>query len=444
MNIPPIAAKPWLPADCARVISEVEQVLARAHDLSAIEARLAALVDDHEQLLDRDSLGLNAGTNIMNPRAAAYLSRSLGNRPSLGWPGDKYEMGMEHAAEIEVIAESLVKRLFAAPYAEIRVGSGALANLYAFMATCEPGDTIMAFTGEMGGHVTHHKAGAAGLYGLRTEPVPFDGAAMTIDLEALRRAAKKLRPKLITVAGSLCLYAYPVREVRAIADEVGAFVLYDAAHMAGIIAGGRFQQPLAEGAHLMTMSTYKAFGGPPSGLVLTTEKDLAKRLDAIAYPGMTANFDLGKTAALAISVLDLLEHGEAYADQAIRNARRLGATLAEAGVAVHGADGRPHTDSHHLALPAAAHGGGQRASKHLALANIMVCGIGLPLAPVAGDLNGIRIGTQEVTRLGMKEEAMEEIARLMARVLVDGEAADQVRADVAGFRKQYQTLAFVR
>ena len=366
------------------------------------------------------------------------------NRPSLGWPGDKYEMGMEHAAEIEVIAESLAKRLFAAPYAEIRVGSGALANLYAFMATCQPGDTIMAFTGEMGGHVTHHRAGAAGLYGLRTEPVPFDGAAMTIDLDGLRRTAKKLRPKLITVAGSLCLYAYPVREVRAIADEVGAFVLYDAAHMAGIIAGGRFQQPLAEGAHLMTMSTYKAFGGPPSGLVLTTEKELAERLDAIAYPGMTANFDLGKTAALAISALDLLAHGAAYADQAIHNARRLGAALAETGIAVHGVAGRPHTDSHHLALPAHPHGGGQSASKRLALAHIMVCGIGLPLAPVAHDLNGIRIGTQEVTRLGMKEEAMDEIAGLMARVLVAGEAPEKVRAEVIRFRRNYRQLAFVR
>ncbi|MFO0993682.1 MAG: aminotransferase class I/II-fold pyridoxal phosphate-dependent enzyme [Hyphomicrobiales bacterium] len=265
----------------------------------------------------------------LNPRAAALLGRSLGNRPSLGYPGDKYEMGMEAAGEIEVIAENLVKRLFDAPFAEIRVGSGALANLYAFMATAKPGDCIMAFTGEMGGHVTHHKSGAAGLYGLETHPVPFDAAAMTIDLDRLRLEAKRLQPKLITVAGSLCLYPYPVREVRQIADEIGAYVLYDAAHMAGIIAGKRFQQPLAEGAHLMTMSTYKAFGGPPSGLVLTTESELAQRIDQIAYPGLTANFDLGKTAALAMSALDLLEYGEAYADQCVRNAQALGHALAD-------------------------------------------------------------------------------------------------------------------
>lgn len=436
--------KPWLPEDCAKAIAGIETSIGQWNDLDSIESNLLKTVDRHERILDRESIGLNAGTNVMNPRAAALLGRSLGNRPSLGYPGDKYEMGMEAAGEIEVIAESLVKRLFSAPYAEIRVGSGALANLYSFMATAKPGDRIMAFTGEMGGHVTHHQAGAAGLYGIETHPVPFNPASMAIDLDRLRVEAKRLQPKLITVAGSLCLYPYPVREVRQIADEIGAFVLYDAAHMAGVIAGRRFQQPLAEGAHLMTMSTYKAFGGPPSGLVLTTEAELAKRIDQIAYPGLTANFDLGKTAALALSVLDLLAHGEAYADQCIRNAQSLGEALEDAGVAVHHVAGRKVTESHHLALRAEPYGGGQTASKHLANANILLCGIGLPIAPVAGDLNGIRIGTQEVTRFGMKEDAMAEIARLMARVMVSGEYPEAVKPDVIAFRDRYQDMTYIR
>ena len=444
MNRPAISEKSWLPADCAGVIAEVETALSGSNDLAAIEAQVMQQVANHERHLDVESVGLNAGTNVMNPRAAALLSRSLGNRPSLGYPGDKYEMGMEYATEIEVIAETLVKRLFDAPYAEVRVPSGALANLYAFMATCKPGDRIMAFGPEMGGHVTHHQAGAAGLYGLEIHPVPADGGRMTIDLDALRSAVKRLAPKLITVAGSLCLYPYPLREVRAIADEAGAYVLYDAAHMAGMIAGKRFQQPLAEGAHLMTMSTYKAFGGPPSGLVLTTERDLAERLDKIAYPGMTANFDLGKTAALAIAVLDLLEHGEAYADACIANAQTLAAGLETHGLAVHRAAGRPYTESHHLALPSGPHGGGQAASRRLARANLLLCGIGLPLPPVSGDLNGIRIGTQEVTRFGMGPDAMEAIAAFLSRILVKGEAPERLRPEVIAFRKSYQQLRYVR
>lgn len=443
MNIRPIAEKSWLPADCAEAVARAETPLHNA-SLDAIEARLLSLVDDHERHMDHDSIGLNAGTNVMNPRAAELLGRSLGNRPSLGWPGDKYEMGMEYAGDIEVLAETLVKRLFSAPFAEIRVASGALANLYTFMATCKPGDRIMAFTGEMGGHVTHHNAGCAGLYGLEIHPVPYDAAAMTIDLQQLRSQAKALQPKLITVAGSLCMFPYPVAEVRAIADEVGAKVLYDAAHMGGMIAGKRFQNPLAEGAHIMTMSTYKAFGGPPSGLLVTTQADLAERIDAIAFPGMTANFDLGKTASLAMSVLDLLEHGEAYAQQCIANAKALASALAAKGFPVHDVPGRGHTESHHLALHAAQFGGGQTASKHLARANILLCGIGLPVAPVDGDLNGIRIGTQEITRWGMTEPAMEDIAGLMARVWLEKEAPEVVRDDVLAFRRDFQKVHFAR
>jgi glycine hydroxymethyltransferase len=394
--------------------------------------------------MDRETIGLNAGTNVMNPRAAALLARSLGNRPSLGYPGDKYEMGMEFAGEIEVVTEALVRRLFKAPYAEIRVGSGALANLYAFMATCKPGDRILAFPPEMGGHVTHHRAGVAGLYGLETHPVPYDGKRMAIDLDRLRREARRLQPKLITLAGSLCLFPYAVREVREIADEVGAYLLYDAAHMGGIIAGGCFQQPLAEGAHLMTMSTYKAYGGPPAGLVLTTEKALAERLDQIAYPGVTANFDLGKTAALALATLDLLEHGRAYAGMCIENAKALGAALAAEGLPVHSVETRGHTESHHLALHAAPFGGGQTASKRLAQANVLLCGIGLPLAPVEGDLNGIRIGTQEITRFGFKPEDMPEIARFIARVFRGNEDPAQVRPEVIEYRRGFQQLHYVR
>ncbi len=443
MSIRPIADKLWLPDECRDVIAEVEGPMIEG-SFDDIDARVLAVIDDHERHMDDETIGLNAGTNIMNPRAAALLSRSLGNRPSLGFPGDKYEMGMQHAEKLEVACESLVKRLFDSPYAEIRVPSGAIANLYAFMATCKAGDAIMAFPGEMGGHVTHHDAGCAGLYGLNVHPVPYDAKAMTIDLDRLRDEARRIGPKLITVAGSLCLFAYPVADVRAIADEVGAYVLYDAAHMGGMIAGKRFQDPLKEGAHLMTMSTYKAFGGPPSGLVLSADEELARKLDAIAFPGMTANFDLGKTAALLMSVLDLLEYGEAYADTCISNAQALAEALEQEGFIVHGVEGQGHTDSHHIALHAGPLGGGQAASKRLAEANILLCGIGLPIEPVEGDINGIRIGTQEITRQGMGADAMAEIARMMARVWLLGEDAETVRRDVIDFRKRYRDLVFVR
>jgi glycine hydroxymethyltransferase len=194
----------------------------------------------------------------------------------------------------------------------------------------------------------------------------------------------------------------------------------------------------------MTTSTYKSFGGPPAGLVLTDDAELAQRLDRIAYPGLTANFDLGKTAALIVAALDLKQHGPAYAAACIANAQALAEALAARGVPVHGAAGRGFTASHHVALPAHRWGGGTRASRQLEPANILASGIGLPLPEVAGDFNAVRLGTQEVTRWGLTPAEMPAVAGLMARVLVDGEAPGRVQPDVMALRGGFQSLHFVR
>jgi len=454
----------WVPAPLEAAIASLAGRYG-TQDADSLQHELDTLLDAHERLVDRDCISLIAGTNIMNPRVARYLSHSVGSRPSLGYPGDKYETGLVHAERIEVMTTELLKRVFRCVYAEHRVASGSLANLYAYLATCEPGDTIFAFPSAFAGHVTHHAAGAAGLYRLRVLDMPMDAARMTVDLDALREAARRERPRLLIVGGSMCLYPYPVREVRAIADEVGAWLMYDAAHMSGLIAGGEFQQPLAEGAHLMTASTYKSFGGPPSGMVLTDDAALARRLDAIAYPGLTANFDLGRTAALAAACLDVLEHGAAYARQCIDNARALAQALRAEGCPVFAATAGPNaqrpTDSQFVAVPVAAlpvaalavasrrpagrHGfGGTAASRLIERANILTTGIDVPGDPVAGDQNAIRIGTQEITRWGFVPAEMPRLARLLARVWVAGEPPESLRDEVTAWRREHASLRYVR
>ncbi|MEM7733410.1 MAG: serine hydroxymethyltransferase, partial [Pseudomonadota bacterium] len=180
---------------------------------AALFARLSDLVAENSRIHERDCFNLNPATNVMNPRAEAMLASGLGSRPSLGYPGDKYEMGLEAIEEIEVIAAGLAAEVFGARFAEIRVASGAMANLYAFMATCRPGDTIIAPPASIGGHVTHHGPGCAGLYGLRVLEAPIDGDGYTLDLDGLRALAIKERPRLITVGGSLNLFEHPVAEV---------------------------------------------------------------------------------------------------------------------------------------------------------------------------------------------------------------------------------------
>ncbi len=225
--------RPWVPTE-----TYIQRLATDAGQPSAkVAARLDAPIARNLEIHDQDRFNLNPATNVMNPRAEAALASGIGSRPSLGYPGDKYEMGLEAIEEIEVIAAELAAEVFHAKYAEIRVASGALANLYGFMALAKPGDSIIAPPGTIGGHVTHHKAGCAGLYGLTTHAAPSTPMAYP-DLAALHDLAHAVRPKVITVGGSLNLFPHPVAEVRKIADQVGAKVLFDAAHQCGIIAGG--------------------------------------------------------------------------------------------------------------------------------------------------------------------------------------------------------------
>lgn len=436
-----LAYRSWVPAESERFVQALAGETS-AQDTGAIGAAIDAAIALNRRIHDADCINLNPATNVMNPRAEAALACGLGSRPSLGYPGDKYEMGLEGAERVEVIAAELAAEMFGARYAEIRVASGSMANLYAFMLAARPGERIIVPPPQVGGHVTHHMAGCAGLYGLEVHSAPVDAEGYTVDVDALRAQARTLRPKLITIGGSLNLFAHPVRELRAIADEVGALLLFDAAHLCGMIAGGTWANPLAEGAHLMTMSTYKSLGGPPSGLIVTNEAAIAERLDAIAFPGLTANFDAAKSAALAIALLDWKAHGPAYAQAMVATAAALAENLAARGVPVF-ATGRGMTRSHQFAVAAAAFGGGQAASKKLRQANILACGIGLPIAGVAGDMNGLRLGTPEIVRWGMTVDDMPELAGLIARGLMGNEPPEQVAADVTAFRQRFRRLHFL-
>lgn len=432
----------WVPRNCENLVRDMAASIADM-DADSIEREIDRLVGENRIIHEQDCINLNPGANAMNPKAEALLAAGLGSRPSLGYPGDKYEMGLEAIEKIEVIAAELAAETFGARFAEIRVASGAMANLYAFMATVKPGDKIIAPPPEIGGHVTHHGAGVAGLYSLEILAAPVDAAGYTVDLDGLRDMALAQRPKLITIGGSLNLFPHPVREIRAIADEVGAWLLYDAAHMSGMIAGKAWQQPLEEGAHLMTMSTYKSLGGPPSGLILTNEPELAERLDRIAFPGMTANFDAAKSASLAMALLDWKVYGAAYARTMAETAKALATALVAEGIAIHAA-GRGCTQSHQLALEAAPLGGGQKAAKLLRRANILSCGIGLPIAAVEGDLNGLRMGTPEIVRWGMEPKDMPELAKLIVRALKAQDAPETLAPEVTAFRRRFSQMHFVR
>ena len=438
--MPSLSRRNWVPEPCENYVQDLAKS-ASDQPANAIAKEISRLTALNRRIYEQECFNLNPAGNVMNPRAEALLAENLGSRPSLGYPGDKYEMGLEAVEQIEVITAELCAEIFQARYAEIRVASGAMANLYAFMATCKPGDRIVVPPSSIGGHVTHHMAGAAGLYGLDIHEAPVDAANFTVDLDGLRKLALGLKPRLITIGGSLNLFPHPVKEVRAIADELGAKVLFDAAHLCGMIAGRAWANPLLEGAHLMTMSTYKSLGGPAGGLIVTNDPALARRIDQIAYPGMTANFDVAKSAALALTMLDWREHGQDYAKAMVRVAKALAQELDKIGVPVH-AGGGGLTNSHQFALQAEKFGGGQTASKKLRKANLLVSGIGLPIAPVAGDLNGIRLGTPEIVRWGVAEIDTRQLAEFISKALTANDSTG-LAAEVSQFRSKFDKLHYI-
>lgn len=432
MSIPfaALARRPWVPSqseDGVQVIASASHA-ATPSDLSL---RLGELISLNDRIHEVECINLNPATNTMNPVAVAALGSGLGTRTSLGYPGAKYEMGLEAIEQIEVIAAELAAEVFEARFAEVRIPSGAIANLYAFMACAQPGDAIIVPPATIAGHVTHHSAGAAGLYGLEVHEAPIDADKYTIDVAGLANLARQVQPRLISVGGSLNLAHHDVAGVSSVADSVDATVLFDAAHLSGPIAGNAWPNPLVQGAHLMTMSTYKSLGGPTAGLLVTNDPDLAERIDAIAFPGLTANFDASKTAALAITLLDWLACGHDYATAMTGCARDLADALMDLDIPVLQADGGP-TRSHAFAVNCAGMEGGHNAALKLRQANILTSAIGLP----TGLDDGLRIGTNEIVRWGATTADMAELADLIARGLASNDPAS-VAKDATDYRSRF-------
>ena len=432
-------SRKWLSEVAQKRVIEVQDRIAQLEP-NLLQNEIEILAKENHAIHDKNSINLNPATNVLNPRAEKILSTGLSSRASLGHPGDKYEVGLDAIDQIEVITGDLACKLFESKYVEFRVGSGALANLYAFMATCKPGDKIIAPPASIGGHITHHKPGAAGLYGLDITEAPIDEENYTVDVDKLRKLAHEIKPKLITIGGSLNLFPHPIREIRDVADEVGAWLLFDAAHQCGLIAGKVWPQPLSEGAHLMTFSTYKSLGGPAGGLIITNEEKLAEKIDAIAYPGLTANYDAAKTAALGITLQDWNIVGEAYAKMMVETSVALAKELDKKSLHIYAKE-KGFTTSHQFAIVANELGGGQKASKKLALSGLLACGINVPGPVVENDTNAIRIGTPEVVRMGMKKDDMPLLADLIFKGLTT-DTPDLVQAEVIKLRKKFNKVHY--
>ncbi len=354
---------------------------------------------------------------------------------------------------MESICIDLAKRLFRAEFADVRPVSGVCANLVVYTAFSNPGDKMLALAIPNGGHISMGRkdfSGTAGsVHGLDVEYLPFNRKDMVVDIDKTKEKVQKMvkegkPPKLAMFGGSLFLFPMPVRELAETIHNAGGIVAYDAAHVSGLIAGGEFQDPVHEGADAMSLSTHKTLFGPQGGAVVSFEK-YAEPIKKATFPANTSNHHLHTVAGKAIAFAEMLQFGKEYARDVVANAKALAQALHERGVAVL-AEHKGFTESHQVAVDITKYGLGGDMERRLEDANIIVNRQLLPGDIQAGrhytNPGGIRIGTSEVTRLGMKPAHMSEVAEFIASVTVKNKSPEKVRTDVRNFRRDFQKVRY--
>jgi glycine hydroxymethyltransferase len=401
----------------------------------------------------RENIPLIASENIPSPSVREALTSDFGNRYAEGWPGERVYAGCVYIDKVELLCADLMRRLFKAEFVDVRPISGVVANLVVYTAFTEPGNVMMALAIPSGGHITMGKkslGGTAGaVHGLEVEYLPLDYEELNIDVDKAKEKIVQLAkdgkaPKLVMFGASVFPFPHPVKELASTIREVGATIGYDAAHVSGLIAGGVFQDPLREGADVMSLSTHKTFFGPQHGSVVSWDKH-ADKIKRAVFPGMVSNHHLHSVAALAIAAAEMLEFGSAYSRQIVKNSKALAQALYERGFKVL-AENKGFTESHVILIDITKQGDGGKIEELLEKANIIINRNLLPWDIKEGrhfmHPGGIRLGTSEITRLGMKESEMPEIAEFIKRVVIDKENVEKVKQDVAEFRKNFQKVHY--
>ncbi|KAG2478079.1 MAG: Serine hydroxymethyltransferase [Nitrosopumilales archaeon] len=411
-----------------------------------------AKLKDHHKWFE-NSIPLIASENIPSPAVREAIISDFGNRYAEGWPGERVYAGCVYIDDVEFECMKLAQKLFKAEFADVRPISGVVANLVIYSAFSNPGDVMLAPSIPAGGHISHGKkehSGTAGLvHGLEIEFYPFDAEEMSIDVDKTKKKVEELNkagrlPKIAMFGGSLFLFPHPVKELSSFLKNFDMHINYDAAHVAGLIAGGRFQDPLREGADTMTMSTHKTLFGPQGGLVLGFENH-AEVIKKATFPGLTSSHHIHHMAAKAITFAEVLEFGNDYAKQVIKNAKALGEYLNGFGFKVLG-EKRGFTESHQIAVNVLDYSDGGKVEVDLEKANIIVNRQLIPGDIKAGrnyfHPGGIRLGVSELTRLGYGQSDMQDVAQFIKQVIIDKKDPKKIKDDVRSFRKDFQKVHY--
>ena len=395
--------------------------------------------------LYRNGLGMIASENIVSPMVQKIVASDLHGRYAEGLPGKRYYQGCNDFDTIESMGIELAQYVFNAPFANIQSTSGTVSNIAALKALAKPGDKITAVSTADGGHISHARMGAVGLRDLDLSTYPWDEERMEPDIDGACALIREVKPKVSLIGQSVFLFPTPLREIADAAHEVESTVMYDGAHVLGLIAGGVFQDPLREGADVMTGSSHKTFPGPQGGFLLSSSEDskFHRRLNTAVFPGVCSSYHLHHVAGKVVALAEFEEYGEAYAHDIVRNAQAFASALAAEGFDVL-AESRGYTASHQVLTRHGStdSGAGAKAAQLLEEAGIITNMNMLPGDTKAMTPSGLRLGVQELTRVGMGVLEMQEVAQLYARVLLHSEDPSSVKKDVSHLKSNFQTIRY--
>lgn len=377
--------------------------------------QMRALAEQHDSWRGRTTLNLNAANNVMSAAARQMLPTRLADKGISGGLGRRHHMGGHLIDELETILVKLGQSVFRAANVEYRPASGSLANALAIASVLPHGATMMALGDGAPGHLSYRTDGWGGHLASKVVDLPFDFEALDVDIPAFRQAAERERPELIVLGTQMLIFPYSLGAIREVADSVGALVMYDGAHAMGLFAGGAFQDPLRQGADLVTGSTQKSLPGPIGGLILSQSPELGERIFDVCTR-LVSNYENNRAAALGVTFAEMAAFGPAYAAAMVANAQTLAGALAERGFRPVGA-GRGYTQTNQVLLEVSDCGAADNLAERWERANIIVTAVHLPGPRLSAGrpTDGIRIGVQEVTRLGMGTAEMVRIADLMVR-----------------------------
>jgi glycine hydroxymethyltransferase len=413
----------------------------------------------HENYRDAECINLIASEGLKSPAVREILSSTQdlesryaeGENNLEGHVRRRHYQGQKYITEIENSVADLMRNLFCCDWTDIRLVSGTHANLAAFkgLSTVTKNNRMVAAPLSSGAHISHDYTGLAGrVIGLETIDHAYDTDRMNIDVDKSAVIIRAARPGIVTFGGSVFLFPHPLKELSRVAKEVGAYVVYDAAHVLGLIAGGEFQHPFAEGADFITASTHKTFPGPQGGLILANSGDERMKMGIRGvqysiFPLTTSNTHLARLPAVGLTALEMKVFGEKLAKQTVKNAKTAGEYLFEKGVKVVG-EKEGFTKSHQIMMDVRKYGGGKKVAETLEEANVIVNKNLLPYDDPNHKENpsGIRVGFQDVTRRGFQEVDIQNLCDLMLKVVKGEKEPSRVREDVVALRQSFEEVKY--